>query len=51
MKNRLLIALLSLSILTTSCSQEEKAETQIAWDTWGVPHITANTIEELTVDG
>lgn len=39
--------LFTLSFLFISCSQKEPAETQIAWDRWGVPHITANSIEEL----
>ncbi len=47
MKNRLFIAIIMLSFLNISYSQSDKVETQIAWDTWGVPHITANTIEEL----
>jgi len=33
--------------LFISCSPQETVETQIAWDSWGVPHITANSIEEL----
>ena len=47
MKNRLFITLIIISFLSISCSQNEKVETQIAWDTWGVPHITADNIEEL----
>jgi acyl-homoserine-lactone acylase len=47
MKNRLFITLIIFSFLIISCSQNEKLETQIAWDTWGVPHITADNIEEL----
>ena len=39
----LLIALIFLS----SCAPQEKQDTQIAWDSWGVPHITANNIDEL----
>ncbi len=37
----------TLLVLATSCAQEENAETQIAWDTWGVPHITADNVEDL----
>jgi acyl-homoserine-lactone acylase len=47
MKSRLFITLIIFSFLIISCSQNEKLETQIAWDTWGVPHITADNIEEL----
>jgi len=47
MKNRLFITLILFSFLIISCAQNEKVETQIAWDTWGVPHITSDNIEEL----
>ncbi len=47
MKTRLLFALIFLSIISISCSQSENSKTEIAWDTWGVPHITANNIEDL----
>ncbi|WP_222931370.1 acylase [Xanthovirga aplysinae] len=47
MKNRLFFALIFLSVMSISCSQTENKETQIAWDTWGVPHITADKIEDL----
>ncbi len=47
MKPGLFITLIAISILSTSCSLSENAETQIAWDTWGVPHITADNIEDL----
>ena len=47
MKTGLLFTLIVFSFLITSCSQKESVETQIAWDTWGVPHITSNNIEEL----
>ena len=36
-----------VSFLTGSCAQTGKIETQIAWDSWGVPHIEANSVEEL----
>ncbi len=42
----LLTGVFLLFICTSSCSQEDKPA-QIAWDTWGVPHITANSTEEL----
>lgn len=47
MKPVLFITLIAISILNTSCSQSENTQTQIAWDTWGVPHITADNIEDL----
>ena len=47
MKNQLYTALIILSFLSISCSQHENKDTEIAWDSWGVPHITSNTIEEL----
>ena len=47
MKNQLYIALIMFSFVSISCSQNENKETEIAWDSWGVPHITANNIEEL----
>ena len=47
MKTVLLTSLIAFSVLISSCSHEENIETQIVWDTWGVPHITANNIEEL----
>jgi len=42
-----LITLIIISVLSTSCSQTEKTSTQISWDTWGVPHIAADNIEDL----
>lgn len=39
----LLIFILGLN----SCSEAQEQKTQIVWDEWGVPHITANTEEEL----
>jgi acyl-homoserine-lactone acylase len=47
MKISLFFTLIVVSFLTISCAQPEKIKTEIAWDTWGVPHITANTVEEL----
>ncbi len=43
----LLILSIFLLFIGTSCSQENNKSTQIAWDTWGVPHISANSVEEL----
>ncbi len=31
----------------TACTQDKNNQTHIAWDTWGVPHITASTTEEI----
>lgn len=47
MKTSNLICLLVLSILFLNCKKEERPETTLTWDTWGVPHIQANTIEDL----
>ncbi len=49
MNIRFLILFLVFAGLAMSCSQNEDdvSTTQIAWDSWGVPHITANSIDEL----
>ena len=47
MKINFLYALVAIGLLTTSCAQPEKISTEIAWDSWGVPHITASSTEEL----
>jgi acyl-homoserine-lactone acylase len=47
MKKQLLLLLINLSILMTACAQTQNTQTQIAWDTWGVPHISADNIEDL----
>ena len=47
MKNQLITTLIALFLVGFSCSLPETPTTQIAWDTWGVPHITADNIEEL----
>ena len=47
MKKQLLLTLITLSILMTACAQSQNTQTQIAWDTWGVPHISADNIEDL----
>lgn len=41
------LLLSTLFFLSFSCSPQEKQNTQIAWDSWGVPHITAETTDEL----
>jgi len=47
MKNQFFITLIILSLLSVACNQKDKVETQITWDTWGVPHIEADTIPDL----
>lgn len=48
MKSHLLkIGLFFLILASTSCAQNEPEPTSIAWDTYGVPHITADSVEEL----
>ena len=33
--------------LTTPCASQEKSTSQIAWDSWGVPHIYADNTDQL----
>ncbi len=47
MKSYLLAILTVLVVGATARAQSELVETEIAWDTWGVPHITAASLEEL----
>jgi len=47
MKKPILASLLLILFLITSCNSQKKQDPEIAWDTWGVPHITSNTIEDL----
>ncbi|MCB0666641.1 MAG: acylase [Saprospiraceae bacterium] len=47
MENRLTIIFLLMLQLGVANAQPEKIETQITWDTWGIPHIAADNIEEL----
>jgi acyl-homoserine-lactone acylase len=47
MKNLLSISLCILTLLLISCASKQDDKTQIVWDSWGVPHISANTTEEL----
>jgi acyl-homoserine-lactone acylase len=47
MRIYLFFTLIVFSFLTTTCAETEKIETQIAWDTWGVPHITADNVADL----
>ena len=46
MKTSYLVGLLACSILLLNCKEEEP-ETTLAWDTWGVPHISSDNIEDL----
>ncbi len=43
----LLLGAIFLSFISTSCSQENNKPAQIAWDKWGVPHISADNIHDL----
>ena len=37
-----------LFLLITAVGQsQEKQQTHISWDSWGVPHIYADTVDEL----
>lgn len=47
MKKQLFISLIIFCCIHISYAQNKKPETQIAWDTWGVPHITADNVESL----
>jgi len=47
MKRSFLASLLLIIFLNTSCKSQKKQDAQIAWDSWGVPHITADNIEDL----
>lgn len=43
----LLAALVITCVISTSCTQSEAEKTKIVWDTWGVPHVYANNVEDL----
>ena len=47
MKFYLHFTLIAFFVLSSSCAQVDNEETKIAWDSWGVPHITADNIEDL----
>ncbi|NHF61229.1 acylase [Flavobacteriaceae bacterium TP-CH-4] len=47
MKIRLFLPLLCLTFLYLGCAQTKEEPSKIAWDTYGVPHISANSLEEL----
>jgi len=39
--------LLFVVLFIGSCSQDQKKDTEITWDSWGVPHIYAPDEEQL----
>ncbi len=41
------LGLILLCFLHFNCVQKGTSETTLIWDSWGVPHITADTTEEL----
>ena len=47
MKKIALILITSIFAFNISCKSQETKEAQIVWDTWGVPHIYADTVEDL----
>ncbi len=47
MQKHYLLGLISLCLLHFNCSEKGTPETSLIWDSWGVPHITADTTEEL----
>lgn len=47
MNFRYLLAAFFLGLLTVSCAPKGEPSARIAWDGWGVPHITAQNAEDL----
>ncbi len=47
MKKSFLLFIAIILFINTSCESQKAQDTQIAWDTWGVPHISADNIEDL----
>ncbi len=47
MKSNILFIIIALVLISTSCANPEKANTEIIWDTWGVPHVYADNVEDL----
>ena len=47
MNYKAFIALLIIFLVLISCAEHENAASEIAWDSWGVPHITVESTEEL----
>lgn len=46
MKNFIISTVFTLSLIVNVFSQDDAATT-ITWDTWGVPHITSNNVDDL----
>lgn len=47
MQKHYVLGLIALCLLHCNCAQKNSSETTLVWDSWGVPHITANSTEEL----
>ena len=47
MKSTLIIVTVIIPTLLLTCHSDNKAQTEINWDRWGVPHIMAKTEEQL----
>lgn len=48
MKTHHLLVVMAMALLCLNCKEKkEKPETTLIWDTWGVPHIKSNTLEDL----
>ncbi|MEM8927603.1 MAG: acylase [Bacteroidota bacterium] len=47
MKKRYLLGIILLCFLHFNCVQKQTPETTLTWDTWGVPHIASDNIEDL----
>jgi len=47
MKTFFFSLLISTLFINTSCNSQENQKTRIDWDSWGVPHIYAETTNEL----
>lgn len=47
MKKLALVFIASVFVFNVSCKSKETKEAKIVWDTWGVPHIYANSIDDL----
>ena len=42
-----IVTTLFLALIIASCAPEGEASARVDWDEWGVPHVTANTAEDL----
>ena len=47
MKKSFLLFITIILFINSSCESQKVQDAQIAWDSWGVPHITANTSDQL----